>query len=408
MPSDASDASVEKLKAVTTKVCAKITKVHKDEFGVKLYHVRYLADYYAKIKMIDEWGQIDDCGVINNGTTVDLHFCDGVYMQIPVRSSVRNETPPGVYNYLFGQGARVRMGKTNTCSGTVFALGSDGKYSVHVDNVTEPTTSSHMHFRDVIPETSHRYEAGKLLMVLNPKECCPSWKDAVVLNFCGLKKGNRHKLKLTKTRETIEMDLNRFNHVVQVFDSVVEFRKVREKYRTNLLLTRRRVIDSMTGRSLDIVKQTIKIGVTKLGQVTTGNTESSSSSRSSSSSKAVAEQNMGMGILAKDLCRESLSRNTGKFSSEPVLVRAAAGTGKSWGTQQLEYSLADSCKGFEGLPLVVRGQDLSNMVSRRGLTPTQDDGFSLIVQYIQVWCMAGGDVYMGVRCMGMCTCARVL
>ena len=39
--------------------------------------------------------------------------------------------------------------------------------------------------------------------------------------------------------------------------------------------------------------------------------------------------------LAARLCAEGYSRTSGEYKAQPVLIRAGAGTGKTWGTQQV-------------------------------------------------------------------------
>ena len=255
-------------------------------------------------------------------------------------------------------------------SGTVVGYVPDdtgGLYDVRIDNSSE-VVRLNLTPQNSLPECMHaHFSPGQRLMVLDSsrqRNGVFPWVDASVVKYLGRSQGSRYKLKIIKNSLLVVKDLNRLNHMVQKLDSVDEFEKQRRLYRTHILLTRRRVVDSITSRSLDIVDQTVNVGV-----------ESGTDSRVT----ALAS----MKNLAVHLSSPSATRDQGAFDAQPVLVTAAAGTGKTWGVQQLEYCLASKPSTLEGLPFVIRGQDLSNMVSRLKQKVSDEDGAALIIQYIK-------------------------
>ena len=259
-----------------------------------------------------------------------------------------------------------------------------GKYAIRIDNTDEIVHAS-LTPQNAMPEWGARanYTVGQRLMLLaDQKNQDPTqkvatmsaggatpWVDADVRAYLGSDKGSRYVVEVVDQysgRREIEVDLNRFNHSLQKLKSVEEYERERLLYRTFLLTTRRRVVDSITGRSLDIVDQTVNVGLTD-----------------QSSALARALDLTSMKSISKHLSAETTTRAQGAFPAQPVLVTAAAGTGKTWGVQQLEYCLGEKPRRLEGLPFVIRGQDLSNMVSRGGQQVRDEDGAALLVQYIK-------------------------
>ena len=87
------------------------------------------------------------------------------------------------------------------------------------------------------------------------------------------------------------------------------------------------VVDAITGCSLDVKKQTVNINVSKVaGKQCAGYRDAPN-----------------MHGLAANLCSEAKARSAGEFDSQPVLIRAGAGTGKTWGTQQVRHRPMHVC-----------------------------------------------------------------
>ena len=95
-----------------------------------------------------------------------------------------------------------------------------------------------------------------------------------------------------------------------------------------LLLVFTQVEDAITGNKLRIVDQTVHVGV------------ASQSGASSATLKDVNCAHKLADLLAED---GSSNRSEGTFHSQPVLIRAEAGAGKTWLLLQVEQLLARKC-----------------------------------------------------------------
>ena len=105
------------------------------------------------------------------------------------------------------------------------------------------------------------------------------------------------------------------------------------------------VEDAITGNTLDLLKETIYI-TTDAGQDATG-TGVSGAQRADYVGVQTIEQ------LAKLLAAPSPLRARGIHEEQDVLIRAEAGTGKTWSIRQLVLLLAiDLLKSTEPVPLV--------------------------------------------------------
>ena len=284
-----------------------------------------------------------------------------------------------IYAYACGPGAKIRSeklgaawGKENDlafkagleshASGTVTSF-ADGKYSIQVDNSKLFVTST-LAVEETLPETMHRYEAGKKLMLLMDASS-DKWVDGTVESYAGLSNGSSHSIRL-QDEQLVQIDLNRMNHAPCLV-SASEFATQYEDFRQHLLVTRSKVVDAITGKELDVDKQTVNVGVRGVTDTSTG-----------------ANMLTDMKSIADRLCAPCKTRMNGMCNTRPVLVTASAGTGKSWGTQQLEFALVSQAKdNFEGLPLVISGQTLSNAVSRWERDISNNDGTQLIVDWIR-------------------------
>ena len=76
-------------------------------------------------------------------------------------------------------------------------------------------------------------------------------------------------------------------------------------------------------------------------------------------------------------------RSHGVCRAPSTVIRANAGTGKTWGMQQVEYFTAQQgASSFEAMPLIINGQELSNLVSNLGSTSGLG-GASLVQTFVE-------------------------
>ena len=141
--------------------------------------------------------------------------------------------------------------------------------------------------------------------------------------------------------------LNEFNHSVQRFPSVGDYEAARANYLEDIVVREAHVEDAITGNNLRIKDQTLHI------------------------STATDVQDQGRVIppewnvtdvrdLVKLLLVPSPNRVNGCHSTQPTLVRAGPGTGKTWMAKQAVFTLADrllrgqaSNDGIRLVPIVV-------------------------------------------------------
>ena len=243
----------------------------------------------------------------------------------PTFSEMKTTKQISNWAYVCNRGARVALIQSEPARcGTVIALDETGTYQVRLDNSQE-VVNVDIRPGTALPEAHHQYQVDQKLVALSPLSPSPEWADCVVDAYLGREHGCRHTVRFSDNRK-VDLDLNRFNHATAEL-SATKFLQLREKHCQHLSKERSQVVDAITGKQLDIAKQTIKVGMTNIG----GHDATETSSQSS----------QGMVYLSKQLTIPSnRARLEGKFDARPVLVKAEAGAGKSWGVQQLEYHLA--------------------------------------------------------------------
>ena len=69
----------------------------------------------------------------------------------------------------------------------------------------------------------------------------PTWVDATVVSSHGKQHGSRHSVKMELSGKEMEVDLNRFNHAVQVFETVGKFFALRAEFFNHLRESERTV-----------------------------------------------------------------------------------------------------------------------------------------------------------------------
>lgn len=172
-------------------------------------------------------------------------------------------------------------------------------------------------------------------------------------------------------------DLNPFNHCVQRFDSISAYRAAIASYCGHLADQTKKLDDGITGNQLETSKQLMEIEIRMQG--------GKSLSKDYSSATSILE-------LATPLLLPAESRPSGCFSSQPVLLRAGPGTGKTWSSVQLVHALATKCAedessavdaqsySFPLVPALVYVQRLQRMIIDNGLVGKKLD-HRIILQY---------------------------
>ena len=182
-------------------------------------------------------------------------------------------------------------------------------------------------------------EVGQRLLVVRDKD--GTLVDAIVAS-CDLdpQQPARHMLTLSDGSAPLPFDLGSFNHCRQLMASTQTFLTAAATYCEWLIVTTEYVEDGITGTKLRTADQLLAIdarsdaGVTREGFSDVQN----------------------IAALCDALIAPSLQRAHGTLHTQPVLVCAAPGTGKTWAAIRLTYAMAIKCKqvaaASAGTPLV--------------------------------------------------------
>ena len=131
-----------------------------------------------------------------------------------------------------------------------------------------------------------------------------------------------------KSNVLLTMALNEFNHSPQRFPSVAEYEAARVNYCEDIVVREAMVEDAITGNQLRIKDQTLYISTA---------TDAVDNAR-----PIPAEWHVHNVLdLVRLLLVPSPNRANGSHSTQPVLVRAGPGTGKTWMAKQAVFTLAD-------------------------------------------------------------------
>ena len=186
--------------------------------------------------------------------------------------------------------------------------------------------------------------------------------------------------------------LNEFNHSVQRFASVAAYEAARANYLEDIVVREAHVEDAITGNNLRIKDQTLHISTA---------TEEQDNKR-----ELPPEWNVTDVLdLVKLLLVPSPGRLYGTHSTQPVLVRAGPGTGKTWMAKQAVFTLADRLLLGEGgatndgirlVPIVVFVQRIIYLLREGEEKNVVNSKQTLLERYIQ-------SVYAGKKYESWCT-----
>ena len=191
----------------------------------------------------------------------------------------------------------------------------------------------------------------------------------------------------------VTVALNEFNHSRQRFPSVAAYESARANYLEDIVVREAHVEDAITGNNLRIKDQTLHISTA---------TEEQDNNRTIPPEWNVSD----VRDLVRLLLIPSPGRIFGTHSTQPVLVRAGPGTGKTWMAKQAVFTLADRLLLGEGgatndgirlVPIVVFVQRIIYLL-REGAEKSAEasKSMSLLERYI-------ASVYSGKKFESWCT-----
>ena len=213
-----------------------------------------------------------------------------------------------------------------------------------------------------------KYEPGeRLFMVTKDSQ---SVVDATVVKRVG--SGSTHQVTVARQPGKTLIDLNKFNHAKQRFESVAQYNKVRAMYLQEVVEQFSLIEDAITGNRLNCDDQLIYITV-----LTDKKSEGTAWAGISS-----------MEDLTEHLTKSSSKRAQGMHGAQGVLVRAGPGTGKTVSLQQLTRLVAKRLQsksktdvGIALVPMLLSVQRLASYMKRGTLNSQESD---LLSAYINV------------------------
>ena len=185
----------------------------------------------------------------------------------------------------------------------------------------------------------------------------------------------------------VTIALNEFNHSVHRFHSAAEYEAARANYLEDIVEKEALVEDAITGNKLRIKDQTLHISTS---------TDAADNLRPIPADWKVEH----VLDLVKILLIPSPNRAHGCHSTQPVLVRAGPGTGKTWMAKQAVFTLADRLlrgggngimDGIRLVPIVVFVQRIIYLLRESGSTKQT----SLLRRYIE-------SIYSGKKMEAWC------
>ena len=163
------------------------------------------------------------------------------------------------------------------------------------------------------------------------------------------------------------MDLNRCNHCKQAFESVEHYQIAADEYRAHVQREGALVEDAITGRSLRVRDQLLYISTGETNGVRPPHWDGSISD---------------VPTIADRLLTAAPRRLHGSCGAHPLLIRAGAGTGKTWASKQLVALLASAEQSDSAVKLLVLLVSVQRLA--RILWDEQSDGTAdLITLYIE-------------------------
>ena len=123
------------------------------------------------------------------------------------------------------------------------------KYVVRIDN-TDEKHAVDLRPCNALPDSAYQYTVGQRLMILDTSSTSgeQTWVDATVVASFGKQHGSRHQIQagLGGNEKALQIDLNRFNHAAQVFNTVDEFLALRTEFFNHLRETEVKVPQTHT------------------------------------------------------------------------------------------------------------------------------------------------------------------
>ena len=162
--------------------------------------------------------------------------------------------------------------------------------------------------------------------------------------------GSRHWLQLKSSAALMECDLNEYNHSIQRVQNRDEYENMRVDHCLEIIEKNAYVEDAITGNTLKIQDQLVKVDVKASSQGATN--------------KLLGRPVSDVDTLTDILLTASPRRASGEHPMQPLLMRAGPGTGKTWMCKQAVWMLADKLKdttqwqGVRLVPLVIYVQQI--------------------------------------------------
>ena len=266
-----------------------------------------------------------------------------------------------------------RFGETQGRIGTVKRMMNDDRIVLHIDGTDAKDMSALVTIDarpdSVVKSSLVRHPVGTSLFLLHMTGSTPTCVDAVVAEMPMDKwkdgeqlvdengfripdgvHGSRHWMKLKVSGATVEADLNEFNHAVQRFASKDEYEKMRVDHCQVIVEKNAQVEDAITGNTLFIKDQLVKVDV--------------KASTQGATNKLLGRAVDDVSTLVDILLTAAPRRISGEYPAQPLLMRAGPGTGKTWMCKQAVWMLADKLqhtndwKGVRLIPLVMFVQQI--------------------------------------------------
>lgn len=347
------------------------------------------------------------------------------------------------------QGLRLGLSsplKVQDRSATLVKQLDTGEILVKVDNGQEEIVDARP--RTVVGSNQIQRIPGSEILLLHDGE---HLVHAKVLEVFDRKHGNRHRVAChgaDGAEQNVEVDLNEMNHSSQRFNSAEEFEEARALYCRKITQEGRYIEDAITGNRVDISEQIVRIemevkqqpNVDALRHMAFDDLEWVSDSSFRLGDRVWAQGREGVvehlqkhgrymvkfsdgtsspalhassikraqaiaGVQHRDFAevrdiagvvplllhpsRFLQGRLHGAHSSQPILIRAGPGTGKTWSMQQLLFLLAQELSisrteiQLQLVPLLIPIQKLARMLRQHAANSKEGPPSNLVLFYIQ-------------------------
>ena len=250
-------------------------------------------------------------------------------------------------SYSCSIGARFLLrkpGEAEGRAGTIQRLLGDDRCALRVDGESKETLLDPRP-DTAIPRPGVRHAPGTHVLYLAGTSCVDAMVEEMPLEewnkgsrrrqrgmrLPDVSAGTKHWLRVqteghTAAGKLIEADLNLTNHCVQHFATAAAYEEARLLHCADIVARERHVEDAITGNTLDIAEQLVDV---------------STQEGVEGSINRLGETITNVKDLARILRKPDEHRKNGSHTSQPVLVRAGPGTGKTWMSKQAAYTLAD-------------------------------------------------------------------